>query len=344
MNFNAAPAPHLPVRPSVASVMAQVLLALVPATLVYTWYFGPGLLVQIVIASVVAIGCEAAMLRLRRRPLAPALGDYSALVTAVLLAFCLPPLTPWWVTVVATTFAIVFAKHVYGGIGYNPFNPAMAGYVVALLAYPTAMTLWVAPRSGDIAMSAPGLGQTLGIIFTGSPPAGLSWDAVKMATPLDTVKTGLNAMQMMTEITADPLFGSLGGTGWEWVNNALFLGGFYLLYRGIIRWHIPVGVLAGLLTLATLFYLVDAENHSSPAFHLFSGATVLGAFFIATDPVSAATSPRGRLVYGIGIGALTYIIRAWGAHPDGFAFAVLLMNMSVPAIDRFTRPRVYGHD
>ncbi len=344
MALRPAPAPHLPVRPTVTGVMFDVVLALIPATLVYVFFFGPGLLVNMAIASATALGAEAAMLRARQRPVMPALRDLSALVTALLLAFSLPPLVPWWVTVTATLFAIVFAKHLYGGLGFNPFNPAMAGYVVALVAFPTEMTLWLPPRVDDIAMVHPSVFETLRIIVTGSPPPGQAWDTITMATPLDQVKSGLQAMSTMSEIKSTPMYGSMGGRGWEWVSNALFLGGFWLLHRGVVRWHTPVGVLAGLLSLATLFYLAGPDTHSSPAFHLFSGATVLGAFFIATDPVSSATSPKGRLIYGFGIGAVTYVIRTWGAHPDGLAFAVLLMNMCVPAIDHFTRPRVYGHE
>jgi electron transport complex protein RnfD len=167
-------------------------------------------------------------------------------------------------------------------------------------------------------------------------------DALTRATPLSMLNDGLKAGRRFADVRASSLFGDFGGQGWEWVGNALVLGGLYLLYRGVIRWQLPVSMLAGLLVPATLGYLLLPERFGTPAFHLFSGASLLGAFFIVTDPVSAATTRRGRLVYGAGVGALTYAIRAFGIYPDGLAFAVLLMNAAVPLIDRYTRPRIYG--
>ena len=157
------------------------------------------------------------------------------------------------------------------------------------------------------------------------------------------MKTGLNNMRTVSEVRANPLMGDFGGRGWEWIGNFLWLGGLYLLARKIIRWHIPAGVVAGIIIPSTLMYLVGPGTNPSPAFHWFSGATILCVFFIATDPVSAATSPRGRLLYGFGIGFLIYAIRTWGSYADGVAFAVLLMNMAVPLIDRYTRPHIVGH-
>ena len=162
----------------------------------------------------------------------------------------------------------------------------------------------------------------------GSLPADLSFDAVSRATPLEAMQTGLRDMRTFAEIRVNPLMGDFGGRGWEWIGNFLAIGGFWLMSRKIIRWQIPAGVFAGLLIPAGIMYIVDPGSHASPGFHLFSGATILCAFFIATDPVSAATSPRGRLIYGLGIGLLTYAIRKWGAYADGVAFAVLLMNMT----------------
>lgn len=342
MKFRHAPAPHLTPPNSVALVMRQVLYALAPAAACYVWFFGPGLLFNILIASATALAAEAIMLRLRGRPLEKYLGDYSAILTGVLLAFAIPPLTPWWVTATGAAFAIVFAKQLFGGLGYNPFNPAMAGYVVLLVSFPVHMTAWLAPAGPG----APDFGvwQTLTIILTGNLPAGIGWDALTSATPLDQVKTGLGLMQTIGEIRQNPLFGDFGGRGWEWVANFFALGGLWLLYKGVIRWHIPVSMLVSITVIASVFYLLDPGSHPSPAFHLFSGATMIGAFFIATDPVSAATTEKGRLIYGAGIGLLTYIIRSWGGYPDGVAFAVLLMNMTVPLIDKITVPRVYGHD
>lgn len=325
--------------------MGEVLLALIPATIAWTWYFGPGILYNIVVAATAALAAEAAALALRRRPVGSQLLDLSALVTAVLLAFCLPPLTPWWITATGAAFAILFAKQLYGGLGFNPFNPAMAGYVVLLISFPEEMTRWLPPlgETLGLAPASPDWWQTLRFTFTGRLPEALSWDAVSGATPLDDLKTQLSITRTVEEVRAGALYGSLGARGWEWTANWIALGGLYLMWRGIIRWQIPVAVILGLCIPATFFWLIDSGSHPPPTFHLFSGATMLCAFFIATDPVSAATSRSGRLVYGFGIGVLTFVIRSWGGYPDGVAFAVLLMNMAVPAIDHFTRPRTYGH-
>ena len=302
-----------------------------------------GQVLSIILATAVGVACEAAMVRLRGRPPGPALADLSIVVTAVLFAFALPPLTPWWVTATGMFFAVVFAKHLYGGLGYNPFNPAMVGYVVVLVSFPSDLTHWLPPAGFELAEARPGFLATLGYALTGGLPAGLTWDMIGGATPLDDLKTQIGLMRTVTEVRAGPLYGDMGANGWEWVNNFVILGGAWLLYRRTIRWQIPVAVLAGVLIPATIAYLFDAGRFAPPTFHAFSGATMLCAFFIATDPVSAATSERGRLVFGFGIGLLTWIIRTWGGYPDGVAFAVLLMNMAVPAIDHFTRPRTYGH-
>jgi electron transport complex protein RnfD len=173
---------------------------------------------------------------------------------------------------------------------------------------------------------------------------GGDWDAYTGATALDTLRTGLGQRLTMQEIFAGPAFGFLGGKGAQWINLAALAGGLYLLVRRLVRWHIPVAVLAGIALPAFAMHAIDPGAYASAAFHLCSGATMLGAFFIATDPVSAATSDRGRLVYGAGIGAITWAIRTWGAYPDGIAFAVLLMNVAAPLIDRYTVPRIHGHD
>jgi electron transport complex protein RnfD len=295
------------------------------------------------VASATAVAAEAAALALRGRHPRRQLADLSAVVTAVLLAFCLPPLTPWWITATGAAFAILFAKQIYGGLGFNPFNPAMAGYVVLLVSFPEEMTRWLPAAGLDDAGSAPGLLGSLSFAFTGELPGGLSWDAITGATPLDDLRTGLTQARTVDEIRGAALYGDLGGVGWEWIGNWVALGGLFLLWRGVIRWQIPLAMLLGLAVPATFWWLIDPAGHPPPTFHLFSGATMLCAFFIATDPVSAATSRSGRLVYGAGIGALVFVIRSWGGYPDGVAFAVLLMNMAVPAIDQFTHPRTYGH-
>jgi len=323
---------------SVNRVMLQVVYALVPAVAAYIWFFGWGVLVNILWASAVALGLEAAVLAARRKPMRPYLTDGSALVTAVLLAFALPPLAPWWLTVVGVVFAIVIAKHLYGGLGFNPFNPAMVGYVTLLISFPLEMTTWPAAQ-------APHLGplQALGYIFTGDLPAGLALDTISGATPLDAMKTQLGLERTVSEVLRQPTFGAVGGAGWEIVNGLVLLGGLWLVFRRTISWHTPVGMLGALFVIALVFHLSAPDQYAGPFFHLASGGAILGAFFIATDPVSGATSARGRLLFGAGAGILTYVIRTWGGYPDGVAFSVLLMNMAAPTIDYYTQPRVFGH-
>jgi len=323
--------------------MQQVLLALVPAALAHVWFFGPGFILNLLIASIFCLAGEALMMYARGRPIVSALSDYSALVTAALLAFALPSLTPWWVTATGALFGVVVAKHLYGGLGYNIFNPAMAGYVVILVAFPMHLNLWIAPRMGDIDYQYLTLVESLRYTFTGHLPEALSFDAVSRATPLDAMKSGLNNARTVPEIRSLPIMGDFGGRGWEWIGNFIAIGGFWLMIKKIIRWQIPFGVGIGLLLPASIMYLVEPGSNPSPGFHMFGGAAILCAFFIATDPVSAATSPKGRFIYGVGIGALIYAIRTWGSYADGVAFAVLIMNMAVPAIDYMTQPHIVGH-
>ena len=311
--------------------MLLVVAACLPGTLTLTWLFGVGTLINLIWASVVAIVVEAAILKIRQRPLAFYLRDGSALLTAVLLALALPPYAPWWLTLVAVGFAIVFGKQLYGGLGQNPFNPAMLGYVVVLISFPFEMTSWPAPHSVGM---LEGLQQILGIAAL---PDGWS-----QATALDSLK--INKSLTMEELwAANPAFGSIGGTAVEWVNAAFLLGGLFLLHKRIISWHAPVGMLAALAVMSLLFWNGSgSDSNGSPLFHLFTGATMLGAFFIVTDPVSGATSNLGRVIFGAGVGILVYIIRTWGGYPDGVAFAVLLMNLTAPTIDYYSRPRTYG--
>jgi electron transport complex protein RnfD len=329
-------------RPNrVDRVMQEVLIALVPGVLAMIWFFGWGVLINIALAVAVAVAAEAAVMLLRRRPIAPAIGDFSAVVTAVLFAISVPPTLPWWMTLLGMLFAIVLVKQLYGGIGYNPFNPAMAAYVFLLVSYPVAMTTWLAPDM--LAEHAVSFTESLQLIFAGALPNGVEWDAISAATPLDEMRGKLDQGMLIEEIRLSPLWGDFGGRGWEWVANGFLLGGVYLLWRRIITWHIPVSMLAALAVAAGVFWLVDPTTHPFPAFHLFSGAAILGAFFIATDPVSACTTKTGQLIFGASIGLVVFVIRTWGGYPDAVAFAVLLMNIAAPTIDHYTQPRVFGH-
>lgn len=340
--FETAPAPHLPARRSVRGVMAWVLLALAPGVAAHAWFFGPGIVVQILLATAFALAFEAAMLRLRGQAMRPFLTDLSAPLTAVLFALCLPPLAPWWLAAIGMFAAIVVAKHLFGGLGNNLFNPAMVGLAVVLLAFPRVFTQWLAPAGLEGALPAPGLGASLQAIVTGQLPPPWGWDTLAQATPLDTVRTLASQGATLAEIRGESLFGDFGGRGWEWIANFFALGGLLLLFKRIIPWQVPVATLGTTVLLTLPFWLLDPDLHPMPLQHVFSGALVLAAFFIATDPVSGCTTPRGRLVFGAGVAVLTLAIRRWGAFPDGVAFAVLLMNCAAPWIDAHTRPRILG--
>jgi len=339
-SFETGGAPHFPPHSTVSRVMLEVIAALVPAIAAYTWFFGPGILVQITLAICFAVGFEALMLKIRKKPMQLFLGDYSAVLTAVLFALCIPPLAPWWIALIGMLFAIVVAKHLYGGLGHNMFNPAMVGYVVVLISFPQAMTAWLPPSS--IAPNSLELGDVLITIFSGQLPGDLTWDAISEATPLDSIRTSVVSGKIISEARQSPIFGDFGGLGWEWIANWCALGGLWLVWRRIISWHVPVTMIGSVLLLGLMTYLADPGSNPAPLQHLFSGALLIGAFFIATDPVSGCASSRGRLIFGAGAGVITLVIRRWGGYPDGVAFAVLLMNMAVPLIDRYTRPRIFG--
>lgn len=334
--------PFLSSSSTVSIIMLKVLLALVPGIVAYVWVYGGGVLVSLALASATALASEAAMLKLRERPIKPFLMDGSALVTAWLLALALPPLAPWWLVVVGTLFAIVIAKQLYGGLGYNPFNPAMVGYAVLLISFPVIMTQWPAPLA--LAQAQLSFADQWAYIFQQVLPVGVQVDAITSATPLDYLKTQLKLQHAVADIRQAPLFGLFGGQGGEIVAGAYLLGGLYLLQQRIISWHVPVAFLGALALFAGLFHLWQPQQYAAPLFHLFGGASMLCAFFIATDPISGPTTPRGKLIFAAGIGALTWVIRTYGGYPDGVAFAVLLLNLCVPLIDAYTQPRVFGHD
>ncbi|MCK5809519.1 MAG: electron transport complex subunit RsxD [Cocleimonas sp.] len=342
MEFKTDNSPFTGSASTIGRVMRQVLYALIPGVLMMFYFYGWGILINIVLAILIALGFEILSLWLRKRPLKPFLADYSAIVTACLFALSIPPLAPWWILMIGLFFAIVIAKHLYGGLGYNPFNPAMVGFAVLIISFPLEMTQWIRPEFN--AGFVPSLFDSLRIVFTGfeSLYSVDQWDAITMATPLDDMKTELKSGHYFSEVMGTSHYGFVSGKAWELISLAYLSGGLWLLYKGIINWRIPVSLFLTLAILATFFNWLTPDTHQSTLFHLFSGATMLGAFFIATDPVSASTTPRGQLFYGACIGFFIYMIRTWGNYPDAVAFSVLIMNMSVPMIDYFTQPRVFG--
>lgn len=313
---------------SVGQIMRQVIYALIPAVSLCVWFFGLGIVVQILLGVATALITETLMLYLRERPIKIFINDFSAILTAILLAVAIPPYSPWWMIVLGVSFSLVFAKHLYGGLGFNPFNPAMIGYAVLLISFPREMTNWTMFE----------IDKLFDVIFFGFGHN----DAHSGATALDAVKTYLKQNLSLVELFKQPMWGLLSLKQWEWVSLAYLIGGIYLIYKKIITWHTPLAILSSLFVMAMFFNLWQPQLYPSGLFHLFSGATMLGAFFIATDPVTSATSNRGKLVYGAGIGLIIYIIRTWGNYPDGMAFGVLLMNLAASTIDYYTKPPFFG--
>ena len=331
-----APAPFLLKDTSVSQVMTQVCIALVPGIAAYACLVGPAILVQLVIASLAALLAEAAMLRIRNKPLTLFLSDGSAIVTAWLIALTFPPLAPWWLVVTGTIFAIVVAKHLYGGLGQNPFNPAMVAFGVCIVSFPALMSQWP-----SVGLQLPLLDQ-INVILGLAPRV----DALSSATPLDAMKTALklgDGTQDVASLLANQdIYGNFAGRGWEWVAGGYLLGGLWMWQRKLITWHVPVSFIGALVAVSGALWLYNPAHFANPLFHLLSGGAMLGAFFIATDPVSGCTTPRGKLIFGAGAGLLAYIIRVFGGYPDGVAFAVLLMNLCAPFIDLLTQPRIFG--
>ncbi|WP_144780395.1 electron transport complex subunit RsxD [Marinobacter maritimus] len=337
MAFVQQSSPHAHNARPTSKVMLWVILAALPGLLAQTLFFGWGNLINVAWCIAIALASEAAILKLRSRPVAFVLRDNTAAVTGLLLGLSLPQFAPWWVSAVAVISAIVIAKQLYGGLGSNPFNPAMVGYALVLISFPVAMTTnWAEPAL--LWNSAPGFGDTLVAVASGQQTAIDGWT---MATPLDEYKHKI-ASHTAVEVLAHPTFGEGVAKGWEWVNAAFLIGGLVLIGLKIITWHIPAAFLGALIAMSLAFGS-NADQYAPLSLHLLAGGTMLGAFFIATDPVSAATSHQGKLIYGAGIGVLIYLIRSWGNYPDAVAFSVLLMNFAVPFIDHYTPPRTYGH-
>jgi len=313
--------------PRLRKAMGLVLLACIPGLLAVFWTQGWGVLISLLLCASSALSCEAALLAVRRQPVLPALNDGSALVTAVLLAIALPSAAPWWLPVTAAAIAIGVGKQAFGGVGRNLFNPAMVGYAFVLLNFPLQMTHWPS--------------QALGFIDSLQLMSGSATQIDAWAGP--TILDGLRHNRSLTidELFANhPGFGSVGGSSSEWVNLALLFGGLFLWQRKVISWHAPAGLLSSLFLFSLLAWNGSgSDSNGSPLLHLFSGSTMLAAFFIATEPVSGPKANLAKLLFGLGAGALIYLIRTWGSYPDGTAFAILLMNLAAPALDRFALRR-----
>lgn len=345
ISANPLSAPHAHASDSVPKIMLSVWVALLPASGLGVYQFGWPALNILVITSIAAVAAEAGSLWVAGKNIGRHLADGSALLTGWILGMSLPPWAPWWLGVFGAVFAIVVGKHVFGGLGQNLFNPAMLARVALLVSFPLEMTQWPSPAalSGG---AAPGFLDGFSITFAGNYP-----DALTGATVLGHIKTELAAHGASVEAsltghytalsaTVGTTAGSLGETS----AALLLLGGLFLMFRRTIAWHIPAAMLGTVAVLATAFHLVDPSRYADAGVHLLSGGLIMAALFIATDPVGSPATPRGRLIFGMGCGALIYVIRVWGGYPEGVAFAVLLMNAVTPIIDHYVRPRIYGRE
>ncbi|MGD8353586.1 MAG: RnfABCDGE type electron transport complex subunit D [Pseudomonadota bacterium] len=318
-----APSPHVRSSKTIESAMYWVIIALVPGALVGAYFFGLNALKVMALSILACLAFEALALKVRGKDMSP-LTDGSAVLTGLLLAMNLPSNIPWWMVIVGALVAIGIGKQVYGGLGYNPFNPALVARVFLLISFPVAMTSWPVPK-----------------------PLSFTLDTVTGATPLGDMKTSLlmqgNIGAAADMNLVDPLIGNLGGSLGEVGALALAIGGIVLLARKVITWHIPVTYLATVFVMTGIYWIIDPVKYAPPTFHIVTGGLMLGAFFMATDYVTSPVTPKGMIIFGVGCGVITVFIRLFGGYPEGVSFAILLMNAATPIIDRYTRPRVFGY-
>lgn len=316
--FFVAPSPHVHGSQSTRSLMRDVLIALLPALAVSTWVYGTDVLT---VSAIAVVSCVAIEFLIQKFLLGGELtvSNLSAAVTGLLLAFNLPASIPWWIVVIGSAVAIGVAKMTFGGLGRNPFNPALVGRVFLLIAYPVQMTSFSAPTVEGYS------------------------DAFSGATPLAAVKSG--AVSVEDADLLNMFSGAVSGSLGEIAAAALIVGGIYLLWRKVITWHIPVAVLGSMAVFAFVVALLNgggAALYELPAFHLLAGGALLGAIYMATDYVTSPMTYKGMLIYGAGIGVITMVIRLWGAYPEGMSFAILLMNSVAPLINRYVKPKRFG--
>ncbi|MCQ2229204.1 MAG: RnfABCDGE type electron transport complex subunit D [Bacteroidales bacterium] len=315
-----APSPHVHGDDSVKRNMYGVVIALLPALAASVWFFGLGAL-SVVLTSIVSCVLIEFLIQKFILKVPTTVTDGSAAVTGLILAFNLPAGLPLWIVVVGALVAIGIGKMTFGGLGQNIANPAILGRVFLLVSFPAQMTSWPVPSS-----------EVDGA--TGATPLGLLKESVKSGTPISEI-AGLPSTQ-------DLLLGSIGGSLGEISAICLIIGGIFLLCTKVITWHIPVSILATVAVFGGLLYGVDPETYASPLFHILSGGMLLGAFFMATDYVTSPMSHSGMIVYGVGIGLITMLIRTFGAYPEGMSFAILIMNIVTPLINTYCKPKRFG--
>ncbi len=328
--------PHLRDSVTVPRIMWSVVLALTPAFLGSIYFFGARALWLVLIGVISAVITEAACQKARRKPVT--VSDGSAAVTGILLVFCLPPGVPWWLPAVGSAFAIAVGKQVFGGLGHNPFNPALLGRAFLLASWPLHMTT---------AWRAPSMGTLSGIdAVTNATPLSMLKEAQKvLADPAATTEQMVQAREALSQLSSaygNLFFGNVGGSLGETSVILLLIGGLYLLFKRYIGWKIPLTFMASVMIITGIFGGSNGLFTGDSLFHLLSGGLVLGAFFMATDMVTTPVTFRGRLIFGTGCGVITSVIRLAGGYPEGVCYSILLMNAFTPLIDRWTRPRRLG--
>lgn len=325
--LNIAPSPHAHTRESTRKLMTDVVIALIPAFIVSVFYFGVGALIVTATSVISCLLFEYLIQRfVLKKPVS--VTDGSALVTGILLAFNLPSNIPVLIIVIGSFVSIAIAKMTFGGLGNNPFNPALVGRVFMLISFPVQMTTWPVPK---------GLGT--GYL-----------DAVTGATPLAILKGGIARGQSISEIMsqlptpAQMFLGDIGGSLGEVAAAALLIGFAWLLLRKVITWQIPVSVIGSIAIFTGILWLVNPEKNAGPMFHILAGGVLLGAIYMATDYVTSPMVPKAMLIYGCGIGIITVVIRVYGAYPEGVSFAILIMNAFVPLMNAYIKPRRFGEE
>ena len=307
-NFVVSGTPHVRSKESIQSIMRDVIIALVPATAAGIYYFGINALILVIAAIVSSVAFEAICQKVMKKPVT--VSDLSAVVTGLLLAMNLPAAAPIWVAIVGSAFAIIFGKQLFGGLGQNFINPALAGRAFLLASYPTEMTTWSVPNGLEVA------------------------DAATYATPLAQLKAG-----HLDASLGELMLGQCGGTIGETCAIALIIGGVYLLYKHVISWKIPVIYIA---TVAILFGVIGRHGMRMPLQEIMAGGVMLGGIFMATDYASSPVTPKGQIIFAVGAGLITYLIRTFGGYPEGVSYSILIMNCCVPLIERFTEPTIFG--
>ncbi len=321
--LNVSPSPHSYGDESVNKIMFGVILALLPAQLASIYYFGIGSIILTVVAVGSSLGFEWLIQKYIMK-IKPTVSDGSAILTGLLLAFNLPTNLPVWMIIIGSLVAIGVGKLSFGGLGQNPFNPALVGRVFLLISFPVQMTSWPKPIVSRL--------QYLDA-ETGATPLAMVKEAVKNGTPFSEIDI---------PGTLELFLGYIGGSAGEISALALLIGGGYMIWRKLITWHIPVFTLGSMAFFAGILYLVDSSHFAGPVFHLLTGGAMLGAIFMATDMVTSPMSVKGQIIFAVGIGFLTIVIRSFGAYPEGVSFAILIMNAFVPLLNTYFKPKKFG--